>query len=189
VAVGARRPYALPVKLPRPRLPNVPWRRIATGRVLPWTLVALLLGAALAGWLVGGGSDSGRIDQVKQTATRFLDALTNFSASTIDQDVKGIRSYAVGSFAQQVDQTFSAARIQQIKQAKVVSKATVKSVFVEDLTGDQATVFGVVAETVTNNVQSAPRSDVIRAELTLLDTKGGWKVEQVNIFQAPGATG
>jgi hypothetical protein len=189
--VGARRPYALPVKLklPRPRLPNVPWRRIATGRVLPWTLVVLLLGAALAGWLVGGGSDSGRIDQVKQTATRFLDALTNFSASTIDQDVKRIRSYAVGSFAQQVDQTFSPARIQQIKQAKVVSKATVKSVFVENLTGDQATVFGVVAVTVTNNVQSAPRSDVIRAELTLLDTKGGWKVEQVNIFQAPGATG
>jgi hypothetical protein len=169
-------------------MPNIPWRRIATSRPLPWALAAVLLATTIVGFLTGGGSD-GRADDVRQTATSFLRSLTNFSAATIDADVSRIRSYAVGDFAQQVDQTFSAARIAQIKQAKVVSKATVRSVFVESLTGDEAKVFGVVAETVTNNAQTGPRNDVIRAEVTLLETKDGWKVEQVNIFQAPGATG
>ena len=156
---------------------------------MPWVIAVILLGTTLAGWLVWGSSDSGRTNDVRQTATSFLHALTNFTATTIDSDVSRIRSYAIGDFAQQVDQTFSATRIAQIKQAKVVSKATVRSVFVESITGDEAKVFGVVAETVTNANQSAPRNDVIRAEVTLLDTKNGWKVEQVNIFQAPGATG
>ena len=177
------------MKLPRPRLPSIPWRRIAASRALPWALAAVLLGTTIAGWLVGGGSDTGRTNDVRQTATSFLRTLTNFSATTIDADVARIRSYAVGDFAQQVDQTFSATRIAQIKQAKVVSKATVRSAFVESITGDEAKVFGVVAETVTNVDQSSPRNDVIRAEVTLLDTKNGWKVEQVNIFQAPGTTG
>ena len=185
---GRRDPTLSRVKLPRPRLPNVPWRRIATSRPLPWALAAVLLGTTIAGWLVGGGAD-GRTDEVRQTATSFLRALTNFSATTIDADVRRIKSYAIGDFAQQVDQTFSASRISQIEHAKVVSKSTVRNVFVESLTGDESKVFGVVAETVTNTTQSAPRSDVIRAEVTLLDTKGGWKVEQVNIFQAPGTTG
>jgi hypothetical protein len=177
------------LKLPSLRIPYVPWRRIGTSRALPWALAGVLLVTTITGFLVGGGSDSGRAADVRQTASSFLHALTNFSATTIDADVRRIQGYAVGDFAQQVEQTFSSSRIAQIKQAKVLSKATVRSVFVESLSGDEAKVFGVVAETVTNNVQSAPRNDVIRAEVTLLDTKDGWKVEQVNIFQAPGATG
>jgi hypothetical protein len=95
----------------------------------------------------------------------------------------------VGDFATQVDDTFSAARIGQIKRAKVVSTSQVRSVFVESLEGDQARVFAVVNETVTNNLSTAPRTDVIRVELGMINTTSGWKVNSVDILQSPGATG
>ncbi|MFN2544073.1 MAG: hypothetical protein ABR600_05810 [Actinomycetota bacterium] len=132
--------------------------------------------------------DDARADTVEATAREFLHALTNFSASTIDDDVEQIRGFAVGDFAQQVDQTFSAERIQQIEQAKVVSTGTVRSVFVESLNGDTASAFGVVDESVANNVSAQRRTDVLRVEVRLIETTSGWKVEQVNILQTPAQT-
>ena len=41
-----------------------------------------------------------RAASVEAVAGRFLIALTNFSASTIDRDVSEIRSFAVGRFAE-----------------------------------------------------------------------------------------
>jgi hypothetical protein len=169
----------------------VPWRRIRAGRILPWALAVVFLGTTLTNWwlLRNDRRDDARIAQVERVARDFLTALTTFSADTIDQDVRRIRGFAVGDFATQVDQTFSLARIQQIKQAKVVSKGVVRSVFVERVEGASANVFGVVDETVTNNVQGSPRSDVLRVELSMIDTSEGWRVDQVTILQTPATSG
>lgn len=173
------------------RFPKIPWRRVTSGRALPWVLAVVFLGTTLTNWwlLRSDRRDDARADIVRTTSTDFLTALTTFSATTIDQDVQRIRSYAVGDFAQQVQQTFSPARIAQIKSSKVVSKGTVVKVFVEDLGGTQATVFGVVSETVTNASNPAPRADLLRVEVGLIDTTGGWRINSVNILQSPGATG
>src|SRR5205085_11737446 len=102
------------VKLPR--LPRVPWRRLTAGRALPWVLAAVFLATSLTNWwlLRDDRRADARAAVVRATTTSFLAALTNFSATTIDRDVRRIRSFAIGSFAQQVSQTFDAARIQQI---------------------------------------------------------------------------
>ena len=72
--------------------------------------------------------------------TQFLTALTNFKAATIDADVAKIKSFAVGDFRSQVDQVFGAGFFDRAKQAEVVSTGKVRSVFVESISGANATV-------------------------------------------------
>jgi Mce-associated membrane protein len=166
-------------------------RGVLSARAFPWVLSAVLLATTLTNWwlLRDERAEDTRKDQVAQTATEFLGALTTFSADTIDQDVERIRSFAVGDFARQVDETFSGARIAQIKRADVKSTSTVQSVFVQEIDDDTATVFSVVNERVTNKVSPAPRTDVLRVELTLINTLNGWRIEQVRILQSPVSTG
>jgi hypothetical protein len=164
-------------------------RSFATGRVLPWIFAGLFLATTLAAlWLLySERRDDARVGAVQSTTKDFLTALTTFGATTIDTDVQRIRSYAVGDFATQVQQTFSADRIDQITSSKVVSRGSVRSVFPEVVNGSQATVFAVVDETVTNGSDQSPRNEILRVEVGLIDTTGGWKVNSVNILQSPGA--
>ncbi len=173
------------------RFPRLRFRRLTTGRVLPWVLAVVFLGTTLTNWwwLRNERRHDAQVDTVETTARSFLSALTNFSGNTIQTDVGRIRSYAVGDFAQQVEQTFSSTRIDQIRRAGVISKSSVRSVSVESLSGDEAALFGVVDETVTNGTTTSPRTDVLRAEIGMIDTSSGWKVNSVDILQTPGATG
>ena len=155
-------------------------------RWFPWFLAAVFLGTTLTNWLILRGKDSGNQVQVENTTRDFLRALTNFGANTIDNDVQQIRSFAVGDFANEVQSTFSKARIQQVKTNKVQSVGKVQSVFVEKLEGETASVFAVVQETVDNNTIQSPRTDVLRIEVQLIDTHSGWKVNRVDILQSPG---
>ena len=170
--------------------PRVEWNRVLNWRVFPWVLAVVLLGTTLANyWLLRNErNEDAQVEEIQDTASDFLFALTNFSAKTIDEDVKRLQGYAVGQFADEVEETFSPERIQQIKQAKVESVGEVRTVFVEDVNGESATVFGVVNETVTNAASQAPRTDVLRVELEMVETIDGWKVSQVNILQTSGGT-
>jgi hypothetical protein len=155
------------------------------GSLFPWVLFAVaFVTAAVFAWLwyQGRGSDSGQ-PQVKQTATEFVVALTNFRAETIDQDVARIKGFAVGDFASQVDQVFGPNFFQQAKKAKVVSTGRIRSVFVQSLSGGSASVFAVVDETFQNATES-PRTEVVRFNIMLIDTKDGWKVESVELLQS-----
>jgi len=175
-----------------PRRPTRRFRRVgrmASSRALPWALAAVFLVTALAGWWLVRDArlKDTRSAAVQSTTTNFLTALSTFSAQTIEGDVQRIRSYAVGDFATQVQQTFSSARIAQIKSAKVASQGAVQSVFTESISGSQATVFGVVDENISNASNQTPRADVLRVEVGLIETTDGWKVNSVNILQSPGA--
>jgi len=178
------------VKFPRPRVPRISfsWRRITAGKALPWVLFLVAAAVAMFNWYQWRGlkADNHEREVVASVGHDFVLALTSFSGTTIDADVRRIKSFAVGDFAQQVDQTFSDAQIQRIKSAHVVSKSKIAKLFVEDVTGAQATVFAVVDETVTNRSSPASRTDVLRLEVGLIDTTDGWKVNNVNILQTPG---
>jgi hypothetical protein len=121
--------------------------------------VAAVVFAAL--WW-GERAEDARRAEVEETARAFLAALTNFEAATIDQDVTEIRSYAVGGFAREVDETFSAERVEAIRTNEATSQGTVRTVVVHRLEEDTASAFGVVDETVTNSASPEPRTDVLR---------------------------
>jgi hypothetical protein len=61
----------------------------------------------------------------------------------------------------------------------------VRSLFVQSLSGGSATVFGVVDEAVSNAGQPAPRTELIRIDIEMIETTDGWKVNRVNILQSP----
>jgi hypothetical protein len=154
---------------------------------LPWALAGLATAAAIAFgvlWLGLRGQIALR-EEVETTARGFLLALTNFDAATIDRDVAEIRSYAVGDFAQEVRGTFSPDRIAAIRESEATSVGRIRDVFVQSVRGDTASVFGVVNETVQNAASPAPTSDVLRLEVVMVETTGGWKVSSVQILQSP----
>lgn len=154
----------------------------------PWALaaVAVAAGTVFGALWWGERAEDARAAEVRDTSRRFAAALTTFSAGTIDRDVAEIRSYALGRFADEVDQTFDDARVQAIRESEARSTGRVRTVFVQELTDDAATVFTVVDETVINAAATAPRIDVLRMEIGLLETDDGWKVESVEILQTPG---
>lgn len=172
---------------PTPRARRV--RRGAIARILPWAVAGLAVAAAVAFailWL-GARSSGAQQEEVVSSARRFLQALTNFSAETIEEDVGEIRGFAVGEFADEVNTTFSDERIQAIRDSEAVSTGRVQSVFIQTLGGSTGTVFGVVRETIVNKTLPAPRVDVLRIELGMIETPDGWRVSSVEILQSPGA--
>jgi Mce-associated membrane protein len=169
------------------RFPSFSFRRIVRGPALPWALAALATAAAVIFallWLGLRGEVAPR-EEVASTARGFLLALTNFDAATIDRDVEEIRSYAVGDFAREVEQTFSQERIQAIRDSEATSVGRIRDVFVQSVEGATATAFGVVNETVQNTASPAPTTDVLRVELVLVETAEGWRVSSVQILQSP----
>jgi hypothetical protein len=161
--------------------------RVLRGRFLPWLLAALMAALAILFavlWRSEGADDRRRVE-VEASASGFLRALTNFSAETIDRDVERIRGFAVGRFADELDQTFSPDRVQAIKDQQAASTGRIQSMFVQEIEEDTATVFAVVAETVTNDQTESPRQDTLRMELGMIETAEGWKAERLTLLQTP----
>lgn len=175
---------------PQKKLPRFQPGRIVRHRAFSWVLFGLALGAAVTFallWRFDVGTDEEReTEVVRDTARRFLLALTNFSAQRIDEDVEEIRAFGVGQFAEEVEQTFSEERLAAIRENQVVSTGRVDSVFVQTLEGSTASVFAVVNETIINASLTAPRADVLRVLLEMIETPEGWRVSSVEILQSPG---
>jgi Mce-associated membrane protein len=166
-------------------------RRLTRSRPLPWWLFVVALAAAITFGFLWRSAKAAehRRTEVASVANRFLIALSTFSGDTIDADVREIRSFAVGDFADQVDTFFDQDAIKALRDAKAKSVGRVQKLFVESLSGGSASVFGVVNEEVTNAANPSPRTDVLRIEIELIETKSGWKVSKVSILQTPTATG
>jgi len=160
-------------------------------QAVSWALFLLVLGAAILFFILWRHAEGnrGRTDteraQVVTTATDFLNALTNFKGATIDQDVARIKAFAVGDFADQVDQFFGPTAREGLRKAQANSIGHVEKVFVESISGDQAEAFAVVSETITNASTTTPKAQTLRIDLGMIDTSSGWKVSRVDILQSP----
>ena len=160
-----------------------------TRAVIPWVLVVVAVGiATFTGWKYQQATAADKQqDQVKAVAARLLVGLSNFDPTTIDSDVRTLKGLAVGRFASDVSNVFTPARVDQIKKLKVTSSGKIRSVFVQNISGGNASAFAVVDET-TDNSASAPKTETVRFDIALINTKDGWKIENVEILQSPGET-
>jgi hypothetical protein len=156
-------------------------------RGLPWVLFALAVAGAMLFAVLWQGAQSNerRRAEVASAATSFLLALTNFSGATIETDIAEIRRFAVGDFADQVETFFDPEAVQALREAQARSVGRIRTLFVQSLSGGSATVFGVVDEAVSNAGQPAPRTELIRIDIEMIETTEGWKVNRVNILQSP----
>lgn len=162
-------------------------RRVLRGRILPWAVAGVMAAAAVAfaaAWR-GQRAVEERRQEVAAETTAFLEALTTFSAETIEADVERIRAWAVGGFAGEVEETFGPPQVRAIQEGEVRSVGEVRTVAVQSLEDESATVFGVVDQTVTNAASPSPTTEVLRVEVGLIETAAGWRVDRVEILQSP----
>ena len=154
--------------------------------MLPWALFVIALGAAVFFFMMWRGADTAaaREGEVRATATQFLEALTTFDAETIDQDAEEIRSFATASFADEVDKFFGEDAQEAIRKAKATSDGEVRSLYIQSLQGEQAVLFALVNQTITNKTETDPRTDVLRIEVQMIETTSGWKVGKVDIIRS-----
>jgi hypothetical protein len=154
---------------------------------LPWGLfvVALVTAVVFALLWQRAQTSEHRAAEVKFTATRFLQALTNFRGDSIETDVADIQSFAVGDFADQVRTFFNAGTMDALRKASAVSTGRVQSVFVESVNASTASVFGVVNESVGSTTSTSTQTEVVRIHIDMIDTASGWKVSRVDILQSP----
>src|SRR5439155_25665396 len=129
-----------------------------------------------------GGRDRA---EVVSTSTDFLNALTNFKGTTINEDVARIKGFAVDGFADQVDQFFGSTAVTALRRAQAESVGRVQRVFIESLSPDEADVFAVVSETITNASTTSPKAQTLRIDMGMINTRSGWKVNRVDILQSP----
>jgi hypothetical protein len=167
-------------------------RRPSTGA--PRWLVGVLaviagLGVAFAIlfgiWWNGQRVQSANRAAAQHTAQNFLIALTNFDSRSINSDFGRITGYATGDFAKQAQQFFGPQIRQQLEASQAASRGQISSLYVQSATGNNASVYAVVDQTIVNNKFNAPQADELRFVLTLNKVSAGWRVGEVTVLQAP----
>ena len=154
-------------------------------RALPWALFLLALVAAGAFaymWQTSVRSEAD-VAELRTEARRFVVALTSFGSETIQSDVERIRSFAAGSFAEEVDELFGPETTAAIEKADATSTGRVEEIFVQDMDEKSASVFAVVGEEVSNKNMAGPRTDIVRMEVGLVRLGEQWKVDRVDLYQ------
>ena len=156
---------------------------------LPWAIAALALAAAAVFavlWQQGEARERER-EEVRKAGESFVTALVNFSHETIVEDADRIRSFAVGRFEEEAGVFFGARAIEAIQEAEASSRGDIESLFVESVADDQASIFAVVSETITNAQATEPQTEIVRLHVEMVHVDDTWKVESVEVLQSPGA--
>ncbi len=147
---------------------------------LPWVLVALLAvtSLVLAGlWLsTSGDKDS----EVRAAAVTFMTELTTWDASQgLDATTERLRALGTGAFLDEVDQVLGTEVQATAEALGAVSRGEVVEVIVD---GNVAIVF--VEQTLTVSGLVDAQEQIARLVFTQVD--GQWKVEIVELLNAPG---
>lgn len=163
----------------------------ASGRALPWALFAVAAAAAITFgvlWNAARTQDARRAE-LTETAREFVVALTNFSSSTITDDVGELRSFAHGRFEDEIDSLFSDETVAVIERVEATSESEIEAIFVQRLDDTSGSVFAVASVTIDNTGIDNPRTDIVRMEIGFVAAGDEWRVDSVELFQSPGAPG
>jgi hypothetical protein len=156
-------------------------------RYLPWFLLALALTAAATfGYLwQEARAATAAEDELRAQATAFIGDLMSISAETAQADAAAIKDWAVGDFADEAEVFYGREAIDAVVELKATTKGDVRELFVQSLEDGEGSVFAIVDHTVTNANTDEPKSDTVRMSIEMIESKEGWKVNRVRIFESP----
>lgn len=126
---------------------------------------------------------------VKETASRFLVDLTNFDASNVDEEFSKVLAFSTGAFAHQARAFFDGKIRQELEKAGASSRGQIRDLFVQSVSANHASVFGVVDQTYANDASKGANADVLRVVLGLTSTPAGWRISEVTVLSAGSSAG
>ncbi len=145
-----------------------------------------LLGLALAVFFFLGASDlrggQATRDAVLDAGETMALRVTTFTGDQIDEWVADTQSLATGTYADEVATLFDAEIRAGLADNQVQSVGEITSSFVQDIEGDQATVFAVMRQTFTSLNQPTPIADELRMEIILSRVDGEWLTSEVAVL-------
>jgi hypothetical protein len=89
---------------------------------------------------------------------------------------------ATGNFRSEFDRLTGAAFANALHETQATSQGKIVNLAVSSVSGDNATVLGVVDVTVSNKDLKTPRIDRQVIQLALVRTSSGWKVDAVTVL-------
>lgn len=157
--------------------------------LVPW-LVALLMAcvAILFATLWAPLYQESRArEQVREAATELVLHLTTFEGAGIEEWVARTQAMATGEYAEQVAALFDQNLRDALRDAEAESVGALVNLFVQDVTGDRATVFAVARQTIRNAATDTPVEDELRIQVELVRQDGGWRAANVEVLGPSGA--
>jgi hypothetical protein len=121
-------------------------------------------------------------EQVRRVGESFTVHLATFSGENIDEWVAETQERATGNYAEQVDELFDEELRAALRELEVESQGELVNLFVQELAGDEATLFALVRQTVRNAVAEEPFEDELRMELQLAREDDEWLVSDVAVL-------
>lgn len=165
-------------KAPRRRGPKLPWYLAAVMTVAAVTFAAMWAPLYLA------NADR---EEVRESAEDLVLHLTTFEGATIDEWVQETQRRATDTYAEEVNSLFDPELRAALRDAEARSVGRLVNLFVQDVDGDDAMVFAVVRQTITNALATEPVEDELRMQIELRNDGGQWKAAKVEVLGPQGS--
>lgn len=121
-------------------------------------------------------------ERVRESAEQLVLHLTTFEGATIDEWVQDTQRRATDDYAEEVNTLFDPELRGALREAKAKSVGRLVNLFVQDVDGDDAMVFAVVRQTITNAASPTPVEDELRMQIELRQVDGDWKAAKVEVL-------
>lgn len=155
---------------------------------LAWAVAVLALvlaGVAATAWADLYAADQAR-GEVRSAATDLVLRLTTFEGAEIEEWLEGAKERATGAYAEQLTALFNQELRDALREREVVSRGDVEQLFIQDIQGDQASVFALVRQTIANSSTPDPVEDELRMDITMQRVDGRWLASDVAILGPSG---
>lgn len=163
----------------------------ARGNKLPWYIATVMTVAAVAFAVMWAPLYMANADreEVREAAEDLVLHLTTFEGETIDEWVQETQRQATDEYAEEVNTLFDPELRAALRDAQAKSVGRLVNLFVQDVDGDDAMVFVVVRQTITNAQTSEPVEDELRMQIELRNEGGQWKAAKVEVLGPQGGGG
>jgi hypothetical protein len=159
------------------------------------TSLAVALAVAVAVLLVlvaGDDGESDRLQEVREAAGEFGEALLTYDYHEPDAHRDAVLALSTGSFAEEYEDAFDEGLAKVITEVKAVSKGTAKDIYVSEL-GEADAQAIVVLDAEVDGVAGPRTQRDLYVRLTFVQVDGEWKVDQVtdlnlDVGAGPGAS-
>ncbi len=152
---------------------------------LPWVLLAVAVGWAIFAtlqYLPLAQAESDR-QAIQATSLNFLQALTNWDASEgLDVPLDEVRSYGTAVFQDEAASLFRGELGQSLEAIGASSVGEVVDLFVQRADSEDALVFAVVRQELSNDVTTDVDEVFRGVRVFLLERDGTWLVDDVELL-------